>query len=216
MRDWLMKNWRGLLLNGTALAIMITLLAQGSGPDAGTLFDPLFEYSGKWAIRFLLFSLAMTPLNIVFKWRWPLRLRKPAGLWAFAFAALHYTVYTEYKPLNFAWLNVEFGGYIILGAAALLILTAMAITSNRWAMRWLGKWWKRLHRLVYGVALLVTVHAIWGFTSGKKGFFRPGDTWEFYLYLMIVIALLLARVPMVRRWFRRRPVRPVKQGYATE
>jgi len=216
MQGWIRKNWRGLLLNGAALAIMVTLLIQYE-PYGGELFrDPVFEHSGKWAIRFLIFSLAMTPLNIVFKWRWPLRLRKPAGLWAFGFAALHYCAYTSFRLLTVPWYHKAYGPYVVPGLAALLILIVMAATSHRWAMRWLGKWWKRLHRLVYLVGLLVMLHAIWAFTMSKKALTQPNHIYEFLIYAIIVIMLLLVRIPTIRRWLRRRPINTSLRDFVVE
>lgn len=206
MRGWLRKNGPAILLNGLALAIMLTLLSNylrlRSGSPAST--DTLFEESGKWAIRCLLICLTMTPLNTVFGWRWAVRLRKPAGLWAFAFAALHFLTYTKFEPLNLNWLRNNPVVYIWMGLAALVILLLLAVTSNQRAMRWLGKSWKRLHRLVYIAAPLTIGHAIIAFTSGKK-IFRDGDAFvhELQLYLAVLVVLLALRLPFVRQLIQR-------------
>lgn len=84
----LKRNIHGIALSLIAIIIMITLIIQHFRIPITPYdpFDPLFEHSGKWAVRFLLLCLLMTPLNTLFGWRAALRLRKPAGLWAFGFA----------------------------------------------------------------------------------------------------------------------------------
>ena len=211
---WLRNNGRWALLNLSALAIMLTLIAQFPAENVRTdtnIFTTTFEYSGKWAIRFLLLCLAMTPLNTVFGWRWALKLRKPAGLWAFGFAALHFLSYTLFRPFDLTWLRNNTQIYIFMGLAALLILSLMAITSNQRAMRWMGKSWKRLHRLVYCVGLLVTVHAVLAFANSKKYIQNEVAMYEFNLYLILLFILLALRLSFVKQAinrFKRRPAQP--------
>jgi sulfoxide reductase heme-binding subunit YedZ len=206
---WIRDNWRWALLNLSALTIMLTLLVQVATYTERVdtaVFTTTFEYSGKWAIRFLLFCLAMTPLNTLFGWRWAFKLRKSSGLWAFGFAALHFLTYTLFRPFDLTWLRSNTQFYIYMGLAALLILTVMALTSNQRAMRWLGKSWKRLHRLVYGVGLLVTVHAMLAFANSKKYIRNETAMVEFYLYLILLVVLLSLRLSFVKdaiRWLKR-------------
>ncbi len=189
-----------------AAAIMTTLVIQHFRIPITTYdpFDPLFEDSGKWAIRFLVLCLLMTPLNTLFGWRAALKLRKPAGLWAFGFALLHYLTYTEFQPLKLEWLNSTTPVYYFLGFGALLILIALAATSTRWAMKRLGQWWKRLHRLVYGGSVLAAAHAIIALSSSKK-IIMEGETLrhELYVYLAVLVVLLSVRLPFVKRLVQR-------------
>jgi methionine sulfoxide reductase heme-binding subunit len=164
--------------------------------------DPVLD-AGKWAVRFLLICLAMTPLNTYLGWRWAISLRKSAGLWAFGFAVLHFI-------LSVTDTNTKFGGigwftsfpiadFIVLGLVGLLILSILAITSNRWAMKRLGKSWKRLHRLVYGAGIAVVLHALLAATNSKRMFVNdPKAIDEVRLYLAILIVLLVVRIPFVR------------------
>jgi sulfoxide reductase heme-binding subunit YedZ len=194
---WIKENWRWAALNLTALVILVTLLAQASERSAVEMFYiPVLVPSGKWAFRFLLVSLAMTPLNTIFGWRWAVKLRKPAGLWAFAFASLHFALNilgTE------GWLEHPIPDWIAgLGVIALGILTAMAATSTKWAMRLLKRWWKRLHRLVYGAGLIVAAHALLEAQNKKVAITDPNARIEFAVYSVILLALLAARIPAVR------------------
>ena len=145
------------------------MLSQGStGWDNLDTFDSGLE-SGKWAIRFLLTCLTMTPLNTYFGWKGGLKLRKSAGLWAFGFAALHIFFYVRQAKLQ--WLTMEMPLYLLLGLTGMSILTVLACTSNRRAMQWLGKNWKRLHRLVYGSGIAVVTHAMLATTMSTKAAF---------------------------------------------
>jgi sulfoxide reductase heme-binding subunit YedZ len=197
---WLKKQKWWLLLNGAALIVMIIVVTQGnlSVTNVANTFDPMLA-SGKWAVRFLLLSLAMTPLNTYFGWRGAIRLRKPAGLWAFGFAAVHLTYYFyEYELTMLVWPIQQF--YLILGFLGFGILSALAITSNKWAMRQLKKNWKRLHRLVYLAGILIAFHAILATQASKRIALRDPEVLpELILYFLLLVVLLAGRIPLVRR-----------------
>lgn len=205
MWTWLQKNRGGILLNLGATTILGTLTADYlAQQNHSGYYDPFFEACGKWALRFLLLCLLMTPLNTLFGWRSALRLRKPAGLWAFAFAALHFLSYTQFRPLEWQRNNPTLPDYIVLGIVALGILVALAITSHRWAMKILGRWWKRLHRLVYAAGGLTVVHAIVAYGSAKKGSVEGYQQLpELQAYLLVMIALLALRLPFVKALIHR-------------
>jgi sulfoxide reductase heme-binding subunit YedZ len=157
----------------------------------------------------------MTPLNALFGWHSVLKLRKPAGLWAFGFAGLHFLTYTGFRPLDLMWLTNNPAYDVLMGIAALGVLTLLAVTSNRRAQRALKRWWKRLHRLVYGAGTLAAVHAIAAFSSSKKRFLQGDEALrEFYLYLAILGVLLALRLPVVKqaanRLRRRRNFAPAR------
>jgi methionine sulfoxide reductase heme-binding subunit len=195
---WLKSNWCWAALNLFALSILAFVLNWGSTDwNATYTFDPGLE-SGKWAIRFLLICLAMTPLNTYFNWRGAIKLRKPAGLWTFGFAVLHVLFYLSEAQLT--WLTFPMQPYIALGLLGLFVLSVLAITSNRWAMQRLRKYWKRLHRLVYLAGVAVTSHAILAASASKKIFLRdPQAIDELKLYVALLVVLLVVRIPLVRR-----------------
>jgi sulfoxide reductase heme-binding subunit YedZ len=196
---WLKDNWRWAALNVLALAVMANLLRQTDKlGNFNSNFEPLIE-SGKWAVRFLLVSLAMTPLNTLLGWRSAIKLRKPAGLWAFGFGLLHFTFYVA-DIGGQAWLLDPIPVYYMgLGVIGLLILSAMAVTSNRWAMKRMGKSWKRLHRLVYAAGIIVIVHGLFEAAFSKRALITDSQvTYEVQLYLAILVILLGVRIPAVR------------------
>jgi sulfoxide reductase heme-binding subunit YedZ len=196
---WIHKHWRWLILNLFGLGTAIYVVTQGNRSwSAINEFDPMLE-SGKWAVRFLLFCLAITPLNTYFGWRNGIPLRKPAGLWAFGFASLHVILlFTEED--GYVWSRVSFpmAPFIVLGLIGLIILTLLAVTSNQQAMKRLGQKWKRLHRLVYIAGGAIVAHAVLA-TNTKKMFLRdPEAIYELNVYVVILIILLAARVPRIR------------------
>lgn len=137
---------------------------QGIPTEIST--DPgavLADKSGFWAVNLLLVTLSMTPLQ---KWtRKPfVDYRRALGLWTYAYAVSHVLVF------YFLILNANAGNffrevierpYIVLGASAIVLLTALAVTSNDRSMRRLRRRWKTLHRLVYPAAVLAIVHQLW-------------------------------------------------------
>lgn len=212
---WLTLNWRWAALNLLAGSVLTVVVSLGRTDwNVTDTFDPGLE-SGKWAVRFLLICLAITPLHTYFGLRSLISLRKPAGLWAFGFAVLHLLVYI--KDAEWAWLTWPIQPFIALGLLGLLILTVLALTSNRWAMRRLIKNWKRLHRLVYLAGSAVVVHAILATDASKKIFVRdPQAIHELKVYLAVLVVLLVVRLPLVRRGLKQmllllRSQRPVEQ-----
>jgi sulfoxide reductase heme-binding subunit YedZ len=214
MRVWLGRNWHWIITNLAGVGILTVLWLQfgfdigvGLIADGSSLYeiDPFFEQTGRWSIRFLLICLAMTPLHRIAGWRQGLKLRKPVGLWAFAFAAIHYADLTNLHPFHLGWVgSPKTAYYYYLGAAALIILTLMALTSTQWAQRLLKKWWKRLHRLVYIAALLGFTHGLIAATTTKRAFLRD-DVYahEMQLYLVILIVLLCLRIPVIQNGLRK-------------
>ncbi len=202
MIEWIRSNTRALALNVAASVVLLYVLTQGdTGFASTTTFHPGLE-SGKWAIRFLLLCLMMTPLSIYFRWTSAIKLRKPAGLWAFGFSVVHVYYYLDEAGLE--WLDPAMPLYLALGLYGLVVLAALAATSNRWSMRRLGKNWKRLHRMVYYAGLAVTCHAILAAAMSKKMFlYDPEAVPELRVYLALLAVLLAVRTPPVRTRLKR-------------
>ncbi|GAC1343672.1 MAG: hypothetical protein NVS2B9_08670 [Myxococcales bacterium] len=122
---------------------------------------------GLYTLSVLLASLACTPLQVVFGWKWPLRVRRMVGLWAFAYATLHLLTYGVVdQSLDFTAIGKDIvkRKFITVGFAAFVVLFALAVTSPQRMVRKLGfRWWKRLHRLVYAAGVLGCIHFLWRF-----------------------------------------------------
>ncbi len=126
--------------------------------------EALTHRSGDWTLRFLLIVLAVTPLKRLTGWAWPLRLRRMLGLFAFFYACCHFLVYALLDlQLDWAHLGADIAKrpYITIGFTALVLLTPLAVTSTNAMMRRLGRRWKKLHQLVYLIAVLGVIHYYW-------------------------------------------------------
>lgn len=129
--------------------------------------DPVAEVEhrlGLWALRLLLLTLAITPLRQLTGQPVLLRFRRMLGLYAFAYASLHFAAYLA-LDLRGYWTQVfeEIAKrpYITVGFAAWLLLVPLAVTSTQGWIRRLGRRWGQLHRLVYAIAILAVLHFWW-------------------------------------------------------
>jgi len=156
-------------LRGAAFALAVApglwlapALAGAFGPMALGA-EPIHEaehLTGLWALRFLLLSLALTPLRRITGWGRLAQVRRMIGLTAFAYAAAHFGLYAveqQLQPLRIASEIVQ-RLYLAIGFAALLAFCALAATSFDRAIRRLGATWRRLHRLAYAIAVLGLAH----------------------------------------------------------
>jgi methionine sulfoxide reductase heme-binding subunit len=166
-------------------------------------FNPIqaaTQRTGDTAIILLGLSLACSPLSTYSGWKDAIKLRRALGLYAFMYAALHFYLFVG-ADFNFQlrFIVPEFlqKYYLWAGLPAFLVLCALAATSFRWAMRRMGKNWKRLHRYIYLGAILVVAHLA---LVIKGDFFRlGGDVWKPVVAAIIIGSLLIVRIPPVRR-----------------
>jgi sulfoxide reductase heme-binding subunit YedZ len=118
---------------------------------------------GLWALRFLIVTLAITPLRDQFGYNL-VRYRRAVGLLCFYYALLHLTTYVVLdQNLNFAMIGSDIlkRPYITIGMLSFLVLTPLAITSNNWMIRRMGgASWNKLHRLVYLAAAAAALHFV--------------------------------------------------------
>lgn len=184
------------------LAWQIWLAAQGlpNGLGANPFSESNF-FTGKWALRFLLITLTITPLRLLTGWNELGRFRRMAGLFAAFYAVMHlasYVVLDHFFDWPAIWKDILKRTYITLGMTALLILLPLAVTSTRAMVRRMGaKNWQRLHRLVYVAGVLAVTHFY---------LLVKADVREPLIYAAILVGLLgfrLARMP----WRQRNPAR---------
>jgi len=126
--------------------------------------EALLHVAGRWALTFLLLSLAVTPLRRVTGWGRVIKVRRLLGLFAFFYLTLHFTIYLGVDQ-GFAWSfileDILERPFITVGFAAFLLLIPLALTSTKGWIRRLGRRWRLLHRLVYPAAVLASVHFYW-------------------------------------------------------
>lgn len=120
------------------------------------------QETGVWAIRFLLATLAVTPLRRLTAWRSVIQLRRMLGLFAFFYASLHvvnYVVLEQFFDVGAIVEDVLERPWITIGVVAFLLLLPLAVTSTKgWIRRLGGRRWNVLHRLVYLAAIGGALH----------------------------------------------------------
>ena len=126
--------------------------------------DYLTDQTGSWALAFLIISLVITPIRRLTGWNPVIKLRRMLGLFAFFYGVLHLTVWVlfyHFFDVGQMMEDVVERPFITVGMGTFLILLALALTSNRFAVRRLGRRWQTLHRLVYVAAIGAVVHFWW-------------------------------------------------------
>lgn len=126
--------------------------------------DYITDQTGTWTLAFLFISLTVTPLRRLTGWNDLIKLRRMLGLFAFFYATLHmltWVVFIHFFDVGFMLEDVLKRPFITVGMTVFLILLALALTSNRFAIRRLGRKWQTLHRLVYVAAIGGVTHFWW-------------------------------------------------------
>ncbi len=120
--------------------------------------------TGIWALRFLLVSLAITPIRRITGWQRIIQYRRMLGLFAFFYATLHlltYVVLDQGLAFEYILPDIVKRPYITMGMTAFTLMLPLALTSTRGWIRRLGRKWQLLHRLVYLSAIAACVHFLW-------------------------------------------------------
>ena len=120
--------------------------------------------TGIWALRWLLVSLAITPLRRLTGWQRVIQYRRMFGLFAFFYATLHlltYIVLDQGLAFEFILPDIVKRPYITMGMIAFTLLIPLAVTSTKGWIRRLGRKWQILHRLVYVSAVAACLHFLW-------------------------------------------------------
>jgi sulfoxide reductase heme-binding subunit YedZ len=145
--------------------------------------------TGRWALRFLAITLAVTPLRRISGWNELIKYRRMLGLFAFFYATVHlgnYIGLDMFFDVGDIVEDIVEHPYITLGMTAWLLLVPLAVTSTKgWVRRLGGKRWNQLHRLIYPAAIAATIHYLW---AVKKDTFLP------LVYLGVFVILFAWRV----------------------
>ncbi len=173
-------------------ALIVTDAFGLTGTLGANPVEEILDRFGNWSLRLIMVALAVTPLRRITGWNWLLRFRRMLGLFAFFYVLMHFLT----------WLILDQGlllsaiaedllerPFITIGFAALLLLTAMAITSTDGMRRRMGRSWQKLHYSVYAVGILGVWHYWW---QVKQDIAEP------LVYAVILSVLLGARV-----WWQR-------------
>ena len=150
--------------------------------------ETIMQRTGDWTLRFLLITLAITPVKKLYGWSRPIRYRRMLGLFVFFYACMHLSIYVALDQTFHLYelvKDIVKRPFIMLGFVAFLLSIPLAITSTNKMKKRLGKRWKTLHQLIYLVGLLGVLHYMW---LAKK------DITQALLYASIFLVLMAVRV----------------------
>jgi len=164
--------------------------------------EKITHFTGSWTLKFILIALCVTPLkniiSVVFKWYWTdyTRTRRMLGLFAFFYACLHFLAYVALdRFFDFHDISKDIAKrpYITVGFTAFVLLIPLAVTSTKKMQKRLGKNWKRLHRIIYLIAVFAVIHFYWLVKADKRWPIIYG------IILMVVFVLRILFQMFVRK-----------------
>jgi sulfoxide reductase heme-binding subunit YedZ len=159
-------KWTKVVVFVACLAPVAILVWRGFHNDLTA--DPIAfitHRTGDWTLRFLVITLAITPLRKILHLPQLIRFRRMLGLFAFFYVCLHFTTWIwldKQFVWSEMWKDVEKRRFITVGLTGFVLLIPLAITSTAgWIRRLGGKRWQKLHRLIYFTAVLGVIHYYW-------------------------------------------------------
>jgi len=183
-----------LLCLGPAILIL-TDAFEFTGRLGANPVEEIQDRLGEWALRFIMIVLAVTPLRRASGWNWLSRYRRMLGLFAFFYALMHFLTWfilDQGMLLSAILEDITERPFITIGFVAVVLLTALAVTSFMAIRRRMGRNWQKLHNMIYVIGLLGVWHYWW---QVKKDITEP------LIYAAILVTLLGARLWW--RWQRR-------------
>ena len=167
------------------LFIFYKILFSKLGPEP---VKEITHFTGEWTLIFICLTLSMSPLKRLTNLSIWISFRRMLGLFIFFYATLHLLTYIG-LDYRFDW-NPIFDDvikkkYVFIGFAAWLLMVPLAITSSQKMIKLLRNNWKKIHRLIYVIAIFGSFHYIW---LSKTIFFKP------LIYFIIIVVLLLLRI----------------------
>jgi sulfoxide reductase heme-binding subunit YedZ len=141
--------------------LTFTVLTGRAGPNPA---EEIILTTGIWALRFLLITLAITPLRRLTSWNGLIRYRRMLGLFAFFYACVHlfgYVLFDRLFHIGEILTDVADRPFITAGMTALALMIPLAVTSTKGWIRRLGRRWQTLHRIVYFSAAAACLHFVW-------------------------------------------------------
>jgi sulfoxide reductase heme-binding subunit YedZ len=187
--------------------LVVTDTFELTGSLGANPVEEILDRFGNWALRFIMITLAVTPLRRITGWNWLSRFRRMFGLFTFFYVLMHFLTWLilDQGLLLSAIIEDLFERpFITIGFAAFLLLIALAATSTNAARRRLGRRWQSLHNATYVIAILGVWHYWWQVKQ---------DITEPLIYAVILTILLGARViwSRVRKRRRRQAARQAPQ-----
>ena len=169
-------------------ALVVGDLFEVTGRLGANPVEEILDRFGNWSLRFILITLAVTPLRRLTGWNWLVRFRRMFGLFTFFYALMHFLTWLILDQgilLSAIVEDLAKRPFITIGFVALLLLTALAATSTNGIRRRMGRRWQTLHNAAYIVGILGVWHYWWQVKL---------DTAEPLIYAVILALLLGARL----------------------
>jgi sulfoxide reductase heme-binding subunit YedZ len=186
----LLSKWTKTVVFVACLVPLGVLLWRGFHNDlTANPIEFITHITGDWTMRFLIITLAISPLRKLLRQPLLIRYRRMLGLFAFFYVCLHFATWIGLdKFFNWPemWKDVQKRRFITVGFAGFVLLIPLAVTSTAgWIRRLGGKRWQLLHRLIYVTAVLGVIHYFW---LVKSDIHKPLQ------YAVIIGILLLWRI----------------------
>ena len=173
MRALLTSKWTKIVVFLVCLIPLGMLVWRGLNNGLGANPVEFIQLTtGRWTLRFLVFTLCVTPFRKVLKLPDLIRFRRMLGLFAFSYLCIHFLTYLvldQSLDLSAIWKDVAKRPFITVGFLGFLLLLPLAITSTAgWIRRLGGKRWQALHRAIYFAAVCGVIHYYWKVKSDVR------------------------------------------------
>lgn len=178
-------------------SLVLTDAFEITGQLGANPIEEIQDRFGIWAIRFIMITLSITPLRRLTGWNWLIRFRRMFGLFTFFYVLMHFLAWLildQSLLLSAIAEDLTERPFITIGFAALVLLTALAVTSTNGMRRRMGRRWQQLHYSVYVIGMLGVWHYWW---QVKK------DASDAQIYAVILAVLLGFRI-----WWKLRQKKP--------
>ena len=166
-------------------SISLNIYLDQLGPEP---IKKIMHHFGEWTLIFICLTLAMSPLKRFTPFNFWTKFRRMLGFYVFFYATVHLLIYVG-LDYRFDWdpiLNdVLKKKYIFIGFSAWLLLIPLTATSSQKMIKLLKHNWKKIHKLIYIIAVFGSLHYIW---LSKTIFFKP------LIYSLIILVLLALRI----------------------
>jgi sulfoxide reductase heme-binding subunit YedZ len=169
-------------------ALVVGDLFEITGRLGANPVEEIMDRFGNWSLRFILLTLAVTPIRRISGWNWLARFRRMLGLFTFFYVLMHFLTWLVLDQgvlLPAIIEDIAKRPFITIGFMALVLLSALAATSTAAVRRRMGRRWQTLHNAVYLIGLLGVWHYWW---QVKKDITEP-----------LLYALILAGRPKPSR-----------------
>ena len=120
--------------------------------------------TGIWTLRFLVITLAVTPVRRITGWNRVIQYRRMFGLFTFFYVCVHFAIYIgidQFFAFGAILKDVAKRPFITMGFTAFVLMIPLALTSTKGWIRRLGRRWQVLHRLIYISAVCAAIHYLW-------------------------------------------------------